>query len=148
MTPSSERRQNKRLNGSSIQAEVKRKGLFRLGGYQKIKVADFNRFGTRIILNQRLRVGEELLFNINKKNINIKSIVGFVCHIEEVEDGYSYGIQFDFSANKHMRSADIEESLSQIEGTLEESGGTNMVKPHIGTQSPHSTSLPKPPDQL
>ena len=137
MPSNSERRKNQRLKGSSIQAEVKHKSLFRPGGYKPIKVTDFNRFGTRIIYDQKFRIGEELLLNFNKKNIQISKIVGFVCHIEELEEGYSYGIQFDFSANKHMRSVEVEESLSQMEEALEEGSSTNIVKPHTGTQSPH-----------
>jgi hypothetical protein len=138
MLSNNERRQNQRLNGSTIQGEVKRKSLFRLGGYKQLKIVDFNRFGARILHSERYRIGEELLFNINRQSINVREVIGFVCHVEEQEDNYSYGIQFDFSANKHMRSAELEESLSQIEEALEAGLLASTNKPQTGTKSPHS----------
>ncbi len=138
MLSSNERRQYQRLNGSTIQCEVKRKSLFRLGGYKKIEVVDFNRFGARVLHSERFRIGEELLINISRQSSNAREVVGFVCHAEELDDGYSYGVQFDFSANKHMRSAELEESLSRIEETLEAGTLASTSKPQAGTQSPHS----------
>ena len=139
MLSNNERRQYQRLSGSTIQGEVKRKSLFRLGSYKKVKIVDFNRFGTRVLHSERFRIGEELLLNINRQSTNVREVVGFVCHVEELEDGYSYGVQFDFSANKHMRSAELEESLSLIEEALGTTGAlASASKPQTGTQSPHS----------
>lgn len=138
MLSNNERRQYQRLSGSTIQGEVKRKSLFRLGGFKKIKIVDFNRFGARIIYSERFRIGEEILLNINKQSTNVREVVGFVCHAEELEDGYSYGVQFDFSANKHMRSAELEGSLSLIEEALEAGACASASKPQTGTQSTHS----------
>jgi len=138
MLSNNERRQYQRLSGSTIQGEVKRKSLFRLGSYKKVKIVDFNRFGTRVLHRERFRIGEELLLNINRQSTNVREVVGFVCHMEEFEDGYSYGVQFDFSANKHMRSAELEESLSRIEEALGTDALASASKPQTGTQSPHS----------
>ena len=141
MLSNNERRQYQRLSGSSIQGEVKRKRLFRIGGYKQLKVVDFNRFGARILHSERLRIGEELLLNINRQDINVREIIGFICHMEEKDGGYSYGIQFDFSANKHMRSAEVEESLSRLEEALRTATLTNTITPQTGTKSPHSKTL-------
>ena len=138
MLSSSERRQFQRLSGGTIQAEVKRKSLFKFRGYKPLEILDFNRFGARVLHSERFRTGDELLFNINRQNISITDVVGFVCHTEELEHGFSYGIQFDFSANKHMRSAEVEDSLTRLEELLEGGSPSNTNKPQTGTHSPHS----------
>ncbi len=114
-----ERRKHQRLNGASIQTAVKRKGLFYFGAYKAAQAIDFSRFGVGIESSEKFRLGDELLLSFNKQNEHIEHIVGFVCHVQESETGYCYGIQFDFSANKHMRSEAVEKTLTRIEKLLE-----------------------------
>jgi hypothetical protein len=114
-----ERRKHQRLSGSSIQTSLKRKGFLSFSSYKSVKVVDYSRFGVGIVHNEKYRMGDELLFSFSKQNEHIEHVVGFVCYIKELDEGYSYGIQFDFSANKHMRSENIEKALTRIEKLLD-----------------------------
>lgn len=114
-----ERRKHQRLGGSSIQASIKRKGFLSFGSYKSVKVVDYSRFGVGIVHNEKFRMGDELLFSFSKQNEHIEHVVGFVCHMKKLDEGYNYGIQFDFSANKYMRSKNVEEALTHIEKLLD-----------------------------
>lgn len=114
-----ERRKHQRLSGSSIQTSFKRKGFLSFSSYKSVKVVDYSRFGVGIVHNEKYRMGDELLFNFSKQNEHVEHVVGFVCYIKELDGDYSYGIQFDFSANKHMRSENVEKALTRIEKLLD-----------------------------
>ncbi len=133
-----ERRKYQRLSGSSIQTSFKRKGFLSFSSYKSVKVVDYSRFGVGIVHNEKYRMGDELLFNFSKQNEHVEHVVGFVCYIKELDDDYSYGIQFDFSANKHMRSENVEKALTRIEKLLDKTVNAeseNELPPHNETDA-------------
>ncbi len=133
-----ERRKHQRLSGSSIQTSFKRKGFLSFSSYKSVKVVDYSRFGVGIVHNEKYRMGDELLFNFSKQNEHVEHVVGFVCYIKELDEDYSYGIQFDFSANKHMRSENVEKALTRIEKLLDKTvnaEGEIEAPPHNETDA-------------
>ncbi len=83
-----------------------------------IKVLDFSRFGLAFESTHKYKVGEELSFEISEHSNQVNDVIGFVTHLETLEKSYRCGIQFDFSANAHMRSVELEEALTQMELNL------------------------------
>lgn len=83
-----------------------------------ITVLDFSRFGLAFESTHKYKVGEELSFEISEHNNQVDDVIGFVTYLEALEKGYRCGIQFDFSANAHMRSVEVEEALTQMELNL------------------------------
>lgn len=83
-----------------------------------IKVLDFSRFGLAFESEHKYRTGEELAFEISARSDHADGVIGFVTHSEKNENLYRCGVQFDFSANSHMRSYDLEEALTKIELNL------------------------------
>lgn len=141
-----ERRKHQRLNGASIQTAAKRKGLLYFGAYKAAKTIDFSRFGAGIESSEKFRLGDELLLSFNKQNEHIEHIVGFVCHVQESEAGYFYGVQFDFSANKYMRSDLVEKTLTRIEKLLENKHSHEHELPqHPPIKKDTSTTRPDAP---
>lgn len=140
-----ERRTHSRLHGSSVQSAVKRKGLFYFGAYKAAKTIDFSRFGTGIESSERFRLGDELLLSFNKQNEHIEHIVGFVCHAQESEAGCFYGIQFDFTANKYMRSEAVEKTLIRIEKLLGSKYSHEAEQPHPAIKKGASDTRPNAP---
>lgn len=114
-----ERRKIPRVQPSKLDVRVKYRGLLgkiKHSGY--VKVIDFNRFGLAFESSYQYRIGDELLFEITLNELSVREVVGFICNFEHNEDFIRYGVQFDFSATKYMRSQKAEEALSEIEKML------------------------------
>jgi len=83
-----------------------------------IKILDFSRYGLAFESEKKYKTGEELTFEISEHSNQVIGVVGFVTHAEVHEKKYRCGIQFDFSANSHMRSKQLEQNLAEIEVNL------------------------------
>lgn len=83
-----------------------------------ITVLDFSRFGLAFESEHKYKTGEELSFEITEHSNQIEGVIGFVTHSEKNEKLYRCGIQFDFSANPHMRSYELEDTLTKMELNL------------------------------
>ena len=83
-----------------------------------IKVLDFSRYGLAFESDHKYKTGEELSFEISEHSNQVDSVVGFVTHAEVHNKKYRCGIQFDFTANDHMRSEQLEQDLTNIEQNL------------------------------
>ena len=135
------RRHYQRLNGESIQASTKCRGLLSITEkFKSIQITDFSQFGLGFCHEKEFKIGKELLFKLNRKHIQLSKVIGFVCHTEETEEGYQHGVQFDFSANKYMQSIEVEETLARLEQLIQDSSGEKkgLVTPQTGTDAPNS----------
>ena len=135
------RRRYQRLNGESIQASAKCRGLLSIAAkFKSIKITDFSQFGLGFCHEKEFSIGKELLFNLNRKHIQLTKVIGFVCHTEETEEGYQHGVQFDFSANAHMQSLEVEETLAKLEQIIQGNTGAKkgLITPQTGTDAPNS----------
>lgn len=138
------RRRYQRLSGESIQASAKCRGILSLTAkFKPIKIIDFSQFGLGFSHEKKFSIGQELLFNLNRKQIQLTKIIGFVCHTEETDEGYQHGVQFDFSANTHMQSIEVEETLAKLEQQLQGSAGhkKGLITPQTGTDAPNSMPI-------
>jgi len=114
-----ERRKIPRLQPSNLSVSVKYRGLLsKMKRSGTVKTLDYNRFGLAFEADHNYRIGDELLFTITYKETQIINIVGFICNSESTNDSTRFGIQFDFSANKHMRSTSTEQTLIALETAI------------------------------
>ena len=119
-TGGAERRQHGRIiRPTALSVIARHPGFFgKLHQPDGIKVLDFSRFGLAFESDHKYKAGEELTFEISEHSNQIEGVIGFVTHAEVHEKKYRCGIQFDFSANAHMRSKQLEQDLTEIEINL------------------------------
>ena len=119
-TSNDERRQHGRIvRPTALSVTARHPGFFgKLHQPDGIKVLDFSRFGLAFESDNKYKAGEELTFEISEHSNQVEGVVGFVTHAEAHEKKYRCGIQFDFSANPHMRSKQLEQGLTEIELNL------------------------------
>lgn len=115
-----ERRQHGRIvRPSGLTVFARHPGLMgKLHQPDGIKVLDFSRYGLAFESDHKYKTGEELTFEITEHSNQVEGVVGFVTHAEVHEKKFRCGIQFDFSANDHMRSTQLEQDLTNIELNL------------------------------
>ena len=90
-----------------------------LGAFRKPLTAtwmDFNRRGMGFESTGQHRIGEQVLLDLSLDDKNITDVVAFVCNARRSQSGqYRHGVRFDFQANAHMRSKDVEYVIENIE---------------------------------
>ena len=115
----SERRKIPRIQSCNLKVSVRYRGLLaKIKHSGSVKILDYNRFGLAFESDHTYRIGDELLFTITHKETQLINLVGFICNSESVNETTRYGVQFDFSANKHMRSVTTEQTLIALESAL------------------------------
>jgi len=114
-----ERRKIPRIQPGNLKVSVKYRGLLtKIKHSGSVKILDYNRFGLAFESDHNYRIGDELLFTITYKETQLINLVGFICNSESVNETIRCGVQFDFSANKHMRSVTTEQTLIALETAL------------------------------
>jgi len=93
-----------------------------LGAFRKPLTAtwmDFNRYGMGFETTNQHRIGEQVLLDLSLDDKNISDIVALVCNARRSRSGqYRHGVKFDYRANDHMRSKDVEYAIESIEVKL------------------------------
>ena len=82
---------------------------------EKVKAIDFNTMGISIETNLEYNVGENVEMDISHRHERLFNVIGIVCYVEELNNNYRYGIQFDFGANEFMCSEQVETTLENIQ---------------------------------
>ncbi|MBU0990923.1 MAG: PilZ domain-containing protein [Proteobacteria bacterium] len=117
-----ERRQNARYNAGSMSVSIsyedKSTGLRSI---ERVKAIDYNNMGLSIETNLVFNVGENISIDISHRNERLSGVIGLVCYVEEQEDTFRYGIQFDFGANEFMCSEQVETALEGIQHMMKRS---------------------------
>ncbi|MDX1633184.1 MAG: PilZ domain-containing protein [Marinobacter sp.] len=122
-----ERRQLRRLPAAELKVQWRpRKGLF--GRFRPADGQDFTRAGLSLYLDgdDRLEVGDaiELRIELHMEagTLGLDKVAAVVRNIREVDDGKPlYGLEFDYNANRTMKSEQTRAQLGRIEGILERS---------------------------
>ena len=111
-----ERRQNARYNAKTMSINMtymdKSTGV---SSVEKVKAIDFNTMGISIETNLEFNVGENVKMDISHRNERLYNVIGIVCYVEELNNNFRYGIQFDFGANEFMCSEQVETALENIQ---------------------------------
>jgi len=77
---------------------------------------DFNRYGMGFESMGKHRIGQQVLLDLSLDDKNVTDVVALVCNAHRSQSGqYRLGVKFDFRANDHMRSKDVERAIESIE---------------------------------
>lgn len=122
-----ERRHIRRLPAAELNVEWRpRKGLF--NRFQPAEGQDFTRNGLSISLNgnESLEVGDPVELRIElvmeAGTLHLDKVAAVVRNIRQTESGRpGYGLEFDFGANRAMKSDQTRAQLGRMEGILERS---------------------------
>ncbi len=122
-----ERRQLRRLPAAELNVQWRpRKGLF--GRFRPAEGLDFTRSGLSVYLdgNDSLEVGDAIELRIELRmeagTLALDKVVAVVRNIRDTGQGKPlYGLEFDYSANRTMKSEQTRAQLGRIEGILERS---------------------------
>jgi len=114
-----ERRQYARYSAGSMTASIsfqdKSSGDVCVESVQPV---DFNSSGMAIETNLDFEIESKISLNISLGRNHASDIIGTVRNVLNQGNKNRYGLQFDFAANDHMCSEEVEEILANIEGDL------------------------------
>lgn len=119
------RRRLRRFPAAKLSAHVKKRaGLFGRG--LAVKAFDFTRAGLAIESNaldlkSNERVQVSLLLKLETGDIQITGLIAWVRNLQQLASGQRCGLEFDYQANRHMKSLETQAQLGRIEGILERS---------------------------
>ncbi|MFE8071250.1 hypothetical protein QQM79_09330 [Marinobacteraceae bacterium S3BR75-40.1] len=120
-----DRRRLRRFPAAQLEAWVKlRPGL--IGQWYPVQAFDFTRAGLSVRLQEELTVDTKLMvrlrMGLDMGNIAADRLVTRVRNVRKLADGaYMHGLEFDFKANRHMRSIQTQSQLGRMEGILDRS---------------------------
>ena len=114
------RRQYSRFDTSGLLVTVKHyeiSGDFK--NSEKVTPVDFSPFGIAFESVQEFDIGDKIILELSKNRERISGIIGTISNILDVdEDKTRYGVEFDFTANEHMCSEEVENALNNIKQQL------------------------------
>ncbi|MFA5321918.1 MAG: PilZ domain-containing protein [Smithella sp.] len=85
---------------------------------EKVKPVDFNGYGISLETNIDLEIESKISLNISKGKHHASDLTCIVRDVINQGDKKRYGLQFDFAANEHMYSEELEEILANVENIL------------------------------
>lgn len=120
----SERRRYRRHPALELKAEVRiKKGLF--GQRIEVEACDYSKRGIAIETEYEFKPEQPITLSIILKmvmgDIRIDKVEGIVKNIIASHPNPRYGIEFNYDANRHMKSIETKSQLGRIEGILERS---------------------------
>lgn len=119
MRSTNRRRKLARYGVGSLCTHLHRTRLLGLISDQvQVTPLNFNATGLAFRHTQPLIPGQSVVFELRKDQHTAASVVGIVRYATRMENHYRCGVEFDFEANEHMRSAQLRETLAVIEGLL------------------------------
>lgn len=121
--PPSRRKKNRYAHGNLrvtvLQARIA--GLWHQE--QAVTWMDFNSLGMAFATNEHhFRIGARLRLNLSiddEQSVAVQNIIAVVRNINANRYNCRYGVEFDFEANEHMRSRQVQQQLENIEQILE-----------------------------
>lgn len=119
-----ERRKCRRHPAIELNAEIKvKKGLF--GEWVSVKACDYNKRGmsieTGLALQPEQAITLKVILKMDTGDIKVEKIEGFIKNCIKAKPHPRYGVEFNYSANRHMKSLDTKSQLGRIEGIMERS---------------------------
>ena len=85
---------------------------------ENVQPIDFNSFGMAIETNLVFEKENKISLDISHGRNHASDILCIVRNVVNKGSKNRYGLQFDFAANEHMCSEEVEEILSSIENNL------------------------------
>jgi hypothetical protein len=85
---------------------------------ESVQPVDFNSFGMAIETNLDFQIENKISLNISLGKDHVSDIIGTVRNVINQGNKNRYGVLFDFAANEHMRSEEVEDVLAHIEMSL------------------------------
>ncbi|MGD0168578.1 MAG: PilZ domain-containing protein [Smithella sp.] len=85
---------------------------------ESVQPIDFNSFGMAIETNLVFEKENKISLDISHGRNHASDIICTVRNVMNEGNKNRYGLQFDFAANEHMCSEEVEEILSSIENNL------------------------------
>ncbi|MDX1588711.1 MAG: PilZ domain-containing protein [Oleiphilaceae bacterium] len=121
-TSHNERRQLQRFPAAELLVRFHTSPLA-LGRGEKAEAEDFTRTGLSLITRRPLKEGERLRLTLRLRldhgEIVQRGVVAIVRNQKPQQDGYRYGLLFDFQANHRMRALKTQARLGRMEGILD-----------------------------
>ncbi len=122
--PMIERRRCRRYPSAELRAEVKiKKGLF--SEWVGVEPCDYNKRGIAIETEFSFEPEQAITLSVTLKmdmgDIRVEKVEGIIRNKIESGPHPRYGIEFNYAANRHMKSAETQSQLGRIEGILERS---------------------------
>lgn len=120
-----ERRRLRRFPAVELSAQIKaRRGMF--GHWETVNAEDFTRTGMSFeSVSLKLEKGDvvevRLTLLLEMGDLKIDRLVAVVRNIQRHGVGWRYGLEFDYSASRHMKSLTTQAQLGRIEGILDRS---------------------------
>ena len=120
---SQERRQLERFPAADLLVRFRRRFWFRRSRWQAGEAEDFTRVGVCLITDKEMTIGQTLTLNLtlrlDRGEVHENGVVGTICNKSETEQGFRYGVVFDYDANHHMRKLRTQARLGRMEGILD-----------------------------
>jgi hypothetical protein len=119
-----EHRRCRRHPTVELKTEFKiKKGLF--SGWVSVEPCDFNKRGIAIETDHSFQPEDSILLKITLTmamgDICVDKVEGIIKNRVDSGPHPRYGVEFDYSASRHMKSIDTQGKLGRIEGILERS---------------------------
>ncbi len=119
-----EHRRCRRHPTVELKTEIKiKKGLF--SEWVSVEPCDFNKRGIAIETEHAFQPEDSILLKVTLAmamgDICVDKIEGIIKNRVDSGPHPRYGVEFDYSASRHMKSIDTQSKLGRIEGILERS---------------------------
>ena len=115
------RRKFARYGVGSLGVSLHRTGLLSLFSSRiDVRAIDFNTTGLAFRHSRPLSPGQPVLMDLVTDQHSVSYVVAVVRYITRMENHFRCGVEFDFDANEHMRSAAVRDTLKSIETLLNE----------------------------
>ncbi len=119
LTTKRNRRKHARYGVGSLHVSLHRMGLLGLFADQvEVRPIDFNATGLAFRHSRVLSPGQPVVMELATEQYQLSRVVGVVRYTTRMKNHFRCGVEFDFSANEHMGSVTVKETLLQIEQTL------------------------------
>lgn len=108
-----------RYGVGSLRAWIQKPGL--LGMFEnhvELSPIDFNQTGMAFRHDHLLIPGQSIVLDLKKENHVLNSVVAIVRYTSQQANHFRSGVEFDFSANEHMSSEEVTQTLAEIESLL------------------------------
>jgi len=110
-----------RYGVGSLSVSLHRVGLLSLfSDLTDVRAIDFNAAGLAFRHSRLLSPGQSVLIDLVTDQHRVSRVVAVVRYARRMENHFRCGVEFDFDANEHMRSAAVKDTLKSIETLLNE----------------------------
>lgn len=139
-THKNERRRFRRHPSVKLIASAKsKKGLF--NPWVEVLPRDYSKRGMAIETQEAFEINQPITLSITLEmelgEIHVTKVEGVIKNKIPSSPIPRYGVEFDYSANRHMKSVETQSQLGRIEGILERSENLRLrIEDHVSVNEP------------